>query len=139
MESFARFASLNSISAFKRYLSINDPVVPTYSYLGDRIPQIIDCKLRINMSDLQSDMFNRHISEYKNCNCGNRNKNVNHYLLECPLYHESRNVAIFNLPPLSRKCKILLNGHSNFSMAFNQYIVLTVQEFITLSGRFENT
>ena len=60
MESFARFASLNSISAFKRYLSINDPVVPTYSYLGDRIPQIIDCKLRINMSDLQSDMFNRH-------------------------------------------------------------------------------
>ena len=130
--------SLSSISAFKRYLNNNDPVVPTYFYLGDRMPQVIHCKLRLNMSDLQSDMFNRHLSEYKNCNCGNINENASHYLLECPLYHESRKVTIFNLPPMSRKCKILLNGHPDFSLAFNEYIILSVQEFITLSGRFEN-
>ena len=47
-------------------------------------------------------------------------------------------VTIFNLPPMSRKCKILLNGHPDFSLAFNEYIILSVQEFITLSGRFEN-
>ena len=125
-----------SISAFKRYLNNNDPVVPTYFYLGDRIPQILHCKLRLNMSDLQSDMFNRHISDHKNCNCGYQNENATHYLLQCPLFNESRNLTIFNLPPLARKCKILLNGHPHFSLAFNEYIVLIVQEFITLSGRF---
>ena len=89
------------------------------------------------MSDLQSDMFNRHISNNKNCNCGFRTENANHYLLQCPLYNEPRKVTIFNLPPLARKCKILLNGQSNFSLAFNAYVFLIVQEFIMLSGRFE--
>ena len=129
--------SITSISAFKRFLNINDPAVPSYFYLGDRVPQIIHCKLRINMSDLQSDMFSRHISNNRNCNCGFQNENANHFLLHCPLYLEPRNVTIFNLPPLARKSKILLNGHPNFSLAFNSYIILTVQEFIHLSGRFE--
>ena len=129
--------SITSISAFKRYLTYNDPEVPSYFYLGDRVPQIIHCKLRLNMSDLQSDMFNRHISNNKNCNCGFRTENANHYLLQCPLYNEPRKVTIFNLPPLARKCKILLNRQSNFSLAFNAYVFLIVQEFIMLSGRFE--
>ena len=78
-------------------------------------------------------------SDHKNCNCGYRNENATHYLLKCPLYNESRNLTIFNLPPLARKCQILLNGHANFSLAFNEYIVLIVQEFITLSGRYNLT
>ena len=82
-------------------------------------------------------MFSRHISNNRNCNCGFPNENANHYLLQCPLYQESRNLTLFNLPPLARKSKILLNGQSNFSLAFNAYIFLTVQECITLSGRFE--
>ena len=128
---------MTSISSFKRYLSNEDPIVPSYFYLGDRIPQILHCKLRLHMSDLNSDMFSRHISENKNCNCGYRNENANHFLLQCPLYEQSRNITLFNLPPLTRKCEILLNGHPHFSLAFNAYIVLTVQEFISLSGRFE--
>ena len=129
--------STTSISAFKRFLNNNDPVVPSYFYLGDRVPRIIHCKLRLNMSDLQSDMFSRHISNNRNCNCGFQNEDANHFLLHCPLYLESGNVTIFNLPPLARKCKILLNGYPNFSLAFNAYVILIVQEFITLSGRFE--
>ena len=89
------------------------------------------------MSNLKSDISTRHISNIKNCNCGFQSENANHYLLQCPLYEESRKVTIFNLPPLARKCKILLSGQSNFSLAFNAFIFLIVQEFITLSGRFE--
>ena len=71
--------SMTSISSFKRYLSNEDPIVPSYFYLGDRIPQILHCKLRLHMSDLNSDMFSRHISENKNCNCGYQNENANHF------------------------------------------------------------
>ena len=128
---------LTSISAFKRYLSKDDPIVPSYYYLGDRIPQIIHCKLRLNMSDLQSDLFKRHISEEKTCMCGFRDENAKHYLLDCPLFDNVRSITLFNLPPLARNCKTLLFGNITFSAEFNQYIVLTVHEFIQLTGRFD--
>ena len=129
---------LTSISAFKRNLSSDDPVVPPYLYSGDRLPQIIHCKLRLNMSDLRSDMFNRHISEDKYCNCGFPNETADHYLLNCPLYHETRLNTLSILPPIAQNCNVLLFGNAGFSLAFNEYIILTVHEFIMLSGRFEN-
>ena len=131
------FKSLTSISAFKRNLRRDDPIVPSYFYSGDRTSQIIHCKLRLNMSDLKSDLFTRHISEDKTCTCGFQNENANHYLLNCPAYNNIRRTTLFNLPPLTRNCHTLLFGNVDFSLAFNRYIVLTVQEYINLSRRFE--
>ena len=128
--------SLTSISAFKRNLAINDHVVPPYYYIGDRRSQINHARLRLNMSDLNFDLFNRHLSNIKTCICKARQEDASHFLLSCPLYKKEREVTIHVLPPLAQECKVLLSGNTAFSVSFNSYIFLTVQEFIATSGRF---
>ena len=130
--------SLNSISAFKNYLVRDDPKVPLFFYSGERIPQIQHCRLRLRMSNLNSDLFRRHLTDDKRCSCGYKDENAKHFLLDCPLHNNTRCLTLFNLPPLSRDCDTLLNGRHEFSLAFNTYIVLVVCEFITLSRRFED-
>ena len=89
------------------------------------------------MSDLNSDLFRRHLTENKRCSCGFRDENAKHYLLDCHLYNEIRLLTLYHLPPITRKCDTLLNGRTEFSLAFNTFITLVVYEFITLSRRFE--
>ncbi len=52
-----------SLSHLKRFLLSEDCVVPPQYYIGNRTEQIIHCKLRLGMSDLNLDMFNRHLTE----------------------------------------------------------------------------
>ena len=129
--------SLTSISAFKRFFSQHDFVVPPYFYLGDRTEQIIHCKLRLKMSDLKFDLYKRHLSDDANCRCNAEREDSTHYLLHCPLYTRERALTINVLPFLSQNCETLLSGNNSFSESFNSYIFLTLQDFIKLSKRFE--
>ena len=52
----------SSLSEFKRYLTNNDAKVPSYYYSGQRTEQIIHCRLRLQMGDLNFDLnFNQHL------------------------------------------------------------------------------
>ena len=115
----------------------NDCTVPLYHYIGDRIPQILHCRLRLSMSDLNCDLFERHLSDNLPCACTSPLENANHYLLNCPLYENFRKITIGILPPIAQNCQTLLCGNDFFSYAFNSYIFLTVQDFISSSGRFD--
>ena len=68
----------SSASEFKRYLTMNDKNVPNYYsnyyYLGKRTEQIIHCRLRIEMSDLNFDLFSRHLTDNPSCACGHHSK-----------------------------------------------------------------
>ena len=111
--------------------------MPYYYYTGERIPQILHCRLRLSMSDLNSDLFHRHLSDNIPCACTSPEENANHYLLNCPLYENVRKLTIGILPPIAQNCQTLLRGNVLFSYSFNTYIFLTVQDFITSSGRFD--
>ena len=128
--------STTSLSRFKKLLSADDPVLPPHYFAGNRRAQAIHCKLRINMSDLKNDMFNRFISESKSCECGHRIENAKHYLLDCPIFNNVRATTIDTLPPSTKHINTLLSGNRNFSLPCNLYICLTVQEFIEDSNRF---
>ena len=129
--------NIASLSHFKRCLSTNDNQVPPYYYIGCRKAQAIHCRLRLNMSDLHNDMFNRFISEDRSCECGYEEETAYHYLLNCPKYDVARANTINVLPPLATNINTLLFGDQQLSLPFNSYIFLTVQEFITISERFE--
>ena len=128
--------TLPSISSFKRYLSMNDPLVPIYFYSGNRKAQIVHCKLRLNMSDLNNDLSLRHISENKTCDCGHLKEDASHFLLYCPIFSTARATTIKILPPIATDIATLLSGNPAFSLPFNCYIFHIVQEFITESYRF---
>ena len=126
-----------SIGAFKRLLSKTDSITPPHYFIGERKPNIIHSRLRLSMSDLNYDLFTRHLSENYECSCGSPREDATHFLLACPKFYNERKVTIDILPPVAKNIRNLLQGNTDFSVSFNKYIFLTVQEFIVLSGRFD--
>ena len=129
--------NVSSLSHFKRCLSVNDHRVPPYYLIGSRKAQAIHCKLRLNMSDLHNDMFNRFLTEDKSCDCGFTEENACHYLLNCTRFNAARATTINILPPMATSIDTLLFGNTDLALPFNYYVFHTVQEFILNSERFE--
>eukprot|EP00745_Piridium_sociabile_P017482 TRINITY_DN2628_c1_g1_i3.p2 TRINITY_DN2628_c1_g1~~TRINITY_DN2628_c1_g1_i3.p2 ORF type:complete len:134 (+),score=4.44 TRINITY_DN2628_c1_g1_i3:650-1051(+) len=71
----------NSLSFLKRFLSITDNVVPGYYYLPNRTSEIMLCKLRLEMSDLNHDLFRRHLTNSSSCDCGSAIEDAAHFLI----------------------------------------------------------
>ena len=126
----------SSLSALKRCLSAEDPVIPPYFYSGSRKEQVIHCQLRNNMSDLKSDLFIRHLIDDPTCTCGAGQETAEHYLLSCALFNDFRVDTINSLPLNCIQTRILLNGDTLLPMDTNFLVFSTVQKFILLSGRF---
>ena len=126
----------DSIGQVKQYLSRDDPPVPLIYYAGKRKEQIIHCKLRIGMSDLNQDKVNRHIADDPMCACGKSRENAKHYLLQCLQYEHIRTHSINTLPIIHRNINTLLNGNPHLTEIENNNIVRVVHKFITDSSRF---
>lgn len=128
--------SSESIGQLKRFLSKDDPVTPPYYYTGNRTEQLIHCKLRLKMSDLNQDKVNRHISNDPLCACSPTPETAKHYLLHCPLHERTRTQTISTLPPAHQNINTLLNGNSRLSNDSNETVFISVQNFIKESNRF---
>jgi hypothetical protein len=125
-----------SISSFKRYLTHTDSTVPPYYYIGERNEQIIHCRLRLGMSNLNNDLFNRKLQTDRLCTCKQAFETASHYLLHCDNYSNVRHFTISTLPPCWRDAKTLLFGNPQLQLCDNNNIFLCVQEFIKQSERF---
>ena len=129
--------SSSSIAQFKRHLSENDVTVPPFYFATNRKAEIIHCKLRLEISDLNSDLYKRHLTDDMSCLCGSPLENARHYLVECPLFDQIRPTTINLIPNfLHVPTKQLTRGSADKSIHENYAIFEKVQEFITLSGRF---
>ena len=127
----------DSLSAFKRHLSSDDEIVPSFYYSTNRIAEILHCKMRLEISDLKSDLFKRHLSEDKSCACGYPEENAFHFLYHCPLFERTRRSTIHKIPNFqSLNPYILTHGDQTLSPQENKNLFEKVQEFITSSKRF---
>ena len=126
----------NSISQLKHYLSRNDSVCPPRVYIGDRKNQIIHCRLRIGMSDLNFDLLNRHLTTNPSCRCGYAVETARHFFLECPLYDSIRTNTLSLIPPHLFTINLILHGSNSLSINENSLIFSLVQKFIDLTKRF---
>ena len=103
----------------------------------NRFAEIIHCRIRLEISDLNSDLFKRYLRENKYCSCGHSKEDALHYFYYCPLFEEARRTTIHkinNFQALS--LHNLTHGDLNFSYQENKDIFDTVQEFIINSKRF---
>jgi hypothetical protein len=125
-----------SVSQLKRFLSRDDPIIPPNYFSGERKEQLIHCKLRLGMSDLNQDMVNRHISINSSCACGSPSETAIHFLLQCPLFQDIRSTTIYKLPNQQQRLNILLFGSNVLPQADNIVIFNTVHQFIRSSNRF---
>ena len=126
-----------SFGEFKRYLRKDDILVPPHYYIGNRKEQILHCRIRLGMSNLNFDLFNRHLSDLKSCQCGANEENANHYFLKCKLFDQVRQMTLHTLPPIALTLDTLLHGNPNYSLAFNKYIFSIAHEYILLTNRFD--
>ena len=89
------------------------------------------------MSDLNHDLFKRHLSNGTACNCGFPIENANHFLLNCPLYQQVRNRTIALLSnDVKSNVTTLLCGSESKTCNENFEILRTVGEFVVESNRF---
>ena len=127
----------DSLGVIKRYLNSTDNKVPNYYYLQDRRLEILICKMRLEMSDLNDDLFKRHLSNSTSCNCGFPIENANHYLLHCPFYQQVRTQTITLLPnDVKSNVTTLLCGSENKTCSENSEILQTVAKYVLESNRF---
>lgn len=129
--------SFNSISQIKSYLRSSDTIVPPYYYRGDRREQILHCRLRIGMSDLCFDLWERHLIADPSCACQDPNETAEHFLLYCPNFINQRMNTISKLPTYLRTVDTLLFGSCDISLQDNELIFDTTFEYIKLSSRFD--
>ena len=129
----------NSISNFKRLLRKDDISVPSYYLGGDRNAEIIHCKLRLEISDLQDDLVKRHLAEYSTCRCGYHCENAHHYLFDCPLFDDARSTTLHNIVPIDHRdytLDSLLYGNPSRSPVENMQLFEHVKKYINKSNRF---
>ena len=68
------------------------------------------------MSDLNSDLFERHLSDNLPCACTSPLENAIHlFLLNYPLNGNVRKFSVGILPPITQNCQTLLRGNDFFS------------------------
>ena len=122
-----------SISSLKHFLNQPDTLVPIYYSQGNRIPELHHTRLRLGISNLNHDLFRRHLQADPACGCGFAAETAEHFLLHCSQYHTHRQATINNLPHTD--ILTLLNGNTSLSNLENKVIFEIVQDFIELTER----
>ena len=74
----ANIQESSSLREFMRCLTNNNTKVSSYYYSGKRMEQMIHCRLRL-MSDLNFDLFNRHLTDNQSCACGHPFETAEHF------------------------------------------------------------
>ena len=90
------------------------------------------------MSDLNADLFKRHLTDNNKCYCGYQCEDAKHYLLDCPMYNYARTITLHHLSDFQNiNIDCLLYGKDKLSLSENKIIFNKVHKFIELSLRFK--
>ena len=87
------------------------------------------------MSNLNNDLYLRHLTTDPTCSCGFPQETAEHYLLYCPVYANVRAASVATLPPTALSAQILWFGDKSLSITENQEIFNVVHIFIRNSNR----
>ena len=115
----------------------NTHSVPPHFFIGERKLNIIVTRLRNSCSTLNYDLFRVNLKDDPSCSCGYHTENVNHFLFDCSLYNDLRQL-LFNRLNLYHPLTLekLLFGDDNLSTSDNSIITLEVQKYVKKSKRF---
>ena len=99
--------------------------------------QILHSRLRMNCSPLKNDLYEMHIIESKECECGYHTEDAEHYLLHCPLYTEARQNLLCIDPRITINTHNILFGDQTQSQNLNKLLFSNVAKYIKDSKRFQ--
>ena len=103
-----------SVASFKYKLNRNLTAPPKYYNAGSRKEQILQARLRLECSSLNSDLYRKHIVLNPSCQCGGF-ESAAHFLFTCPIFMNARPCNLGNFT-----AKELLFGKENATEQDNQ-------------------
>ena len=93
-------------------------------------------QLRMQSSNLNYHLFNFHVVDSPSCRCSYKCEDVNHYLLQCPLYASERQKLLSVVEQICvANVEVLLFDSSKHSFDENSVIFKSVEMFILESNR----
>ena len=105
---------------------------------GDRETSVKHAQLRMKCSRLNGHLFDLHVIESASCTCGFNIEDTNHFLFNCLLFNDERNVLIdmlHNLNILDITEDLLLRGSAEYSLELNQKVFSCTFSFIKSTNR----
>ena len=129
--------NLESLNSFKYLINTKNTKVPAHQYVGCRLGQILDARLRINCSALNAHLLIRNLVESPNCICG-ITETVSHFLLDCPRHTTIRQQLFFSLLYIAEtiSLNLFIFGSFNLNNEENKAAFKSVHTFIIKSKRF---
>jgi hypothetical protein len=124
----------NDYDKFKNALESCIPQSNPLYEIGSRKETIIMARLRMNCSDLRSNLCDLNIIDSPRCSCGFDKEDIFHYFFTCPLYNGPRAALhnkIANLAPFTTRT--LLFGKPELTPTQNKQIYMATLEFIRKS------
>ena len=118
------------------------PKAPSWYSVGNRLPNSLQTRFRLNNSKLNCDLFKFNKTENPSCSCGYQTEDINHYVLKCPNYNKLRPALLAKAVELTGNLdstsitKLLLFGSSNYSDEINAQLMHAFQTYVVSSGRF---
>ena len=129
-----------SLESFKTKLNSNLQNVPSWYYKGDRKYSIMHARLRMSCSPLNSHLYNlAHIVQNPACACGFTKETSKHFIFECPLYYNERNILLQSLRDLNFTIteKNMLFGSKDYTEEKNCKAFLAFQQYLKETQRFD--
>ena len=133
----AHLKTIADYDTFKDELIKNSPKENTLYYTGKRKENIIMARLRLNCSNLKGHLYNLHIIDRPECQCGHDFEDSFHFFFICPLYNRPRVIfqnTITNFAPFT--LKTVLFGREYLPENTNSEIFQATIKFISESKRF---
>jgi hypothetical protein len=136
--------NVDTLSKFKSELKKIDETenhaVPKPYFYGPRKLNIILTQLRSSASFLNYDLFRVGIVSDPSCRCGGALANLKHFILDCPIYLQTRTTLIDNINMVTTcyalDIKVLTCGNVYLTYEQNRMIFRYVFDYIKCSKRF---
>ncbi len=104
--------------SFSSKLNKDKGTVPDYFYTGNRKYSVLHARLHMLCSPLNDHLYSHiHVIDSPQCLCGHSRENTKHFLLDCRLYENERNVMRQKLEALLFEMTLhnLLYGDKTYS------------------------
>ena len=79
------------------YLKSDNAQVPKFYYGHNRSSEIIHCRLRMEMSDLNADLFEQYLTDNTKCDYGYQCEYAKHYLPDSPMNNYARTITLHHI------------------------------------------
>ncbi len=129
--------NLDTLGKFKKKMNPEKHKIKERHLVGHRKGQIVANRMRMGHSSLNNHLFQNHILETPDCECGHSHETLKHFFFDCTKHVQARHVMMNSIPEIfEQNVNTYLYGCDDINEQLNKELLVAVTTFIVNSGRF---